>query len=457
MNDLLQPYRPAAMVAGDWMASMARLSGAMATSGWRWMRPGMRRDVHARQGSLAATARPPGSGEDRGPADLPTAWLTSFLASARVMAVCESAEDAGWRDLANKLEATHRFFSRHGADDGDHPAPHSNFSGQVQRLLAHETIYHALWTLEAMGHRRAAQGSMDNRSQSGLPDAFTGLPPGSLVPVHAGAGLALMAPVVESLPAVAPQATDQRVSTTSLEELLHLCRVSALPHHAEILFESLGLLLHNLKPRWLAPVAQRLASIDPKLPAYLWHGAGRGMYFAPSQLLPGGWRRALNKAHRLSDREARRGLTSGFVWALVLVNIRHPEVLADFLRTCHEDIPDSDALIHGTVAPLLVWWRAAGHDPTLQRFLEHVPTSRVARRLWLDVVRRPAQQAFENWLPALERSARWGSLMRFYPRCSWSAGELPAVPVHLSPDVSHRFQPTPAATGGVQRHGVSGP
>ncbi len=239
------------------------------------------------------------------------------------------------------------------------------------------------------------------------------MPEWSLVALHAGLGLGLAGRVLEAIPETASGGELRR----ALDRFSDLCRENSREGYADVAFEALGLVARNLHPELVDRIDEELRQEDPSAADLFWHGVGRGLYFAPTQALPlGSWSRALDKIRRESpDARARRNVLSGFAWALTLVNLRHPEVLAAFLRA-HAAAVREDAWTHGVVAALLVWRAAAGREELLERFLSHRAEG------WRDLVRRPCEEALGGVYENLVRRRRLGSLFRYRPLAELSEG-----------------------------------
>ena len=75
---------------------------------------------------------------------------------------------------------------------------------------------------------------------------------------------------------------------------------------------------------------------------------------------------------------------AGFAWALMLVNVRHPEVISAFLKHHETDIAEDDAFAHGMRSALIVWGEASANDPYLNALRVYVPQdcSPTLLKLW---------------------------------------------------------------------------
>jgi len=317
-------------------------------------------------------------------------------------------DEAGleWLELANKLEAFDRFQQASGLLELE-PWGDTSVEDQLRRAWA-LGIYPAVWTAEGLGYARAqsawAAAKPPRRLLNGLPDR-------AVVPLHTGAALFFASRLLE---------TDQARSAAGLEDWIAVWEENARPGYRDLVAEALGLVTRNLYPYRATRLGELLRSIAPELADSFWHGVGRGLYFAPTHALPwsGAAGRALEKAWREPPYESgRRNATAGLAWALTLVNIRHPEVLADVLARQAGEIGSSEAFANGVSSAVLVWYDAVGQDPHLAAFLAYRPQTSRPRlpALWRDLVLAPCETALRQTYPKLRQSGGLAALFRCPP------------------------------------------
>jgi hypothetical protein len=308
-----------------------------------------------------------------------------------------------WRELANKLQAF-ECFQQAPALVGLTPGGYPSLAEQLRRA-AELGAYRSVWTAEGLGHARAESAWTVGETPRRLwPDAGPDAPPASaVVPLHTGAALSFAGRLL---------AMDEARSREGLARWIALWEENAPSEYgAGIAVEALGLAARNLYPHLLPLLDGLLGSLDPTFPEYLWHGVGRGLYFAPTHAIPysAAVGRALDKARREPPSEAcRRNAIAGFAWALTLVNLRDPEVLADALRRHGWEIPDGEAFGHGAASAVLVWHDVVGIDSHLSAFLAYRPAR---GPFWSDLVLRPCEEALQE-----ARLRRSGLAARF--RCA---------------------------------------
>lgn len=335
-------------------------------------------------------------------------------AGAALRLLRQSAELAGaalpaeprldWLELANKLEAFEHF-QQAPALIGLAPAADVPLPEQLRRAESFGA-YRSIWTVEGLGYalaERAAAGTPRRLLADGA-----GVPAAAVVPLHTGAALAFAERLL---------AADSQPGAAALERWLALWEADARPGYRDVAADALGLVARNLYPWRLPQLDAALRALDPALADLLWHGAGRGLYFAPVHALPwsGAAERALDRAWDEPAGEAgRRNATAGLAWALTLVNVRHPEVLADLLRRRGREIRAPEAFAHGVASAVLVWRDFAGRDPHLEAFLAYRPdgAGAVLPALWRELVLAPCETALRETYPRLRQSGSFAALFR---------------------------------------------
>lgn len=272
-------------------------------------------------------------------------------------------------------------------------------AAEIARLRGVD-LFRALWATEGLGHQRA----------SGLPaspgllgDAVTrDLPVGSLVPLHAGLGLAMCR---DRLSGIAAATQVAPALCTLVEDL----ETSSSTGCRELAIDAIGLYVRTLLPQWVADFDRAFRDGFPDHRNLFWHGVGRALYF----LFPrarsgradwGGWQRARLET---TDRQSRRATRTGFIWALSLVNIREPGVIASFLRARGGTL-DEDAFTNALIGSVLAWYAWAGSDDAIDRLLAHAPEDEEIR--WQERVVARVRTAIEERSASLAGSRRLGAL-----------------------------------------------
>ena len=319
------------------------------------------------------------------------------------------------QELANKLEVFDRF--QYAPAELGAAAGAALPLGEAVRRAMERGPFSALWLIEGMGHAAAEaawrNGAPPRGLLSGLPAA--GVPATAWVPLHTGMGLSLASRALRT----AAAGDSPAAVRGALARLRELCAANSLPGYALVAFEGLGFVARNLYSQSVAAVDRQLRQLAPELVATFWHGVGRGLYFTPTRMFPAAAGAALAAAAGEPPHAIGRvAATAGVAWALTLVNLRQPEVLAAAVaRHGGAWSPAQEAAVaDGTASALAVWYDAAGNDPLLAAFLHHRPADPAAARLWPRLVTAPGRRALARHA-ALARTGRLEELFT-YPRRS---------------------------------------
>jgi hypothetical protein len=293
---------------------------------------------------------------------------------------------AVWSELQNKIEAF-SLFEYADSELGVAGNPGVPLHELVSRAFQLGP-YRSVWAMEGLGYCYAGL-----HSHGGLfcEDKTSRLPAASLVPLHTGMGLAFAQRVLESM------SGNQSRDFTLLDKFAQLCRDNSQNGYAGAAFEALGLVTRNLYPH-LVPVVDAYLSQSEVFLAYFWHGIGRGIYFNPVNLLPfcGAPWNAVEMCRLEPQHEiGRHNAVAGMAWALTLVNIRQPEILATFLRYRGRDAACDEAFANGMRSGLAVWRMASPDDHYLDVLRSYVPDNANASlaALWDRCVTQSCQQA----------------------------------------------------------------
>ena len=94
----------------------------------------------------------------------------------------------------------------------------------------------------------------------------------------------------------------------------------------------------------------------------------------------------------------RRNAVAGFAWAMTLVNLRQPEIVAAFLRRLGAKVAVSDAFANAVFSALAVWQCCAPHDSCARAFCDHLPSPREdsLHHLWMTCVQQPGARALRH-------------------------------------------------------------
>ena len=304
--------------------------------------------------------------------------------------------------------------------------------------------YLAVWAWEGLGRYYAethweSQGTPQHLLTA---DYVRTLPLRSLIPLHTGMGISLADHLLATLK---PQSPASEIDTT-LRQFIALCEDNSRTGYTGAVLEALGLVTRLRYPHIIRIVDGGLSVIAPDVLGYFWHGVGRGLYFLPINALPcssSTWR-AVGMAHEEPPHTlGRLNAMGGLTWALTLVNIRHPEILATFLKRYGDVLAADDAFSTGVSSSLMIWYDIERDDPYLRAFLQHQPDPSHPRlmQLWNSQVREPSQDALQRYYGVLKARHGLGEAFR-HQALSALVDRLKGEPVGC---VTHRY-PAPKQT-----------
>jgi hypothetical protein len=341
--------------------------------------------------------------------------LAQFAAATAAALIPERENRLAWLELQNKLETFNLFAHVDLAMD----LPRTCAS--LAELVEHASClgpYRSVWATEGVGHlyaelRSACGAHIDLGAQANA------LPSSSLVALHSGAGLSFAGRCLEAITA---RSAGAQVRAT-LDRFVALCNENSHQAYVGAAYEALGLATRNLHPHLLSDIDRYLAEIDEELVAYFWHGVGRGIYFAPTNLLPNGAmsRRIVKQAQQEPPHDlARLNALSGLIWALVLVNIRHSEIIEAFMRDNDGEL-DGELFANALCSAAVIWRDSSPHDNSLSALCRHRPPDARTAALWDSRVSRRCNEVVNHYYPML-RNAGLGRLFRHQSLSELMAG-----------------------------------
>jgi len=227
--------------------------------------------------------------------------------------------------------------------DGTYP-----LEAMVEKCYSHGD-YPALWYVEGLGERYAEAYMATGRPVRDL------LTMGKIVAMdqkiqtmmHAGIGITFAKHAVADL---TPWSTETEYRD-AIGLFLSMVKHNSMPGYEGAALESLGLVTRTWHGQLVNQISEHLLGLDPDAYEFFWHGAGRAMYFSPMYMLPGlsPWDAADNEP---PTEIARRNARAGVAWAFTIVNIRHPQIAANFLRYRSDKIAGNDAYTDGVYSTL---------------------------------------------------------------------------------------------------------
>jgi hypothetical protein len=307
-----------------------------------------------------------------------------------------------WDETRNKLQAF-RLFAYVDEELGISRDSLEPLSGLIGKAFTLDN-FRSIWALEGVAHyytRAALAAGPVKGLLSAAPD--NAIPERTLVPMHAGMGTSF-AELVLSRSGSEP--ADLRAAVS---RFFNLCRDNSSPGWCDSAVEPLGLVVRITYPHLVGKVGDVMGSIGLAAQRLYWHGVGRSLYFVPTNFMTfaGSHERALRAAiAEPPTYEDRCNAVAGLVWAVTLVNLRHPAVLRNLLAAASKLNMD-EAVIHGIVSALLVWRHMIPGDRAYLPLYTHTTLEGTsADHLWTRYVATPVADALAHAYPVLqERNA----------------------------------------------------
>lgn len=305
--------------------------------------------------------------------------------------------------------------------DTDLRLPTSGLPPLVELVERTEAIdpFTAVWVMEGIGHYYCETAWESTGTPCGLLTGVREMSPKSLVPLHAGMGLSLANRLLGRVGRACRRCPASSLADV-LQQFVLLCKNNSSEGFPGVSYEALGLVARNLHPHLVAEIDRELVQMGENLIDYFWHGVGRAIYFAPTNYLPlpGSARRVVELAQQEPPHEpGRRNALAGASWAMVLVNLREPEIIENFLVQCDGFKFDNDAFANGVSSAATIWLDATESVAELETLCRHQLTaehSGVAER-WNMLVHRPCRRALDRYYYVPGRHDCIGEAFRYQP------------------------------------------
>jgi len=275
----------------------------------------------------------------------------------------------------------------------------------------------ALWAVEGLGHHYGDGFYARNETPQNLLTApgLETLPAKSLTMLHAGIGLSFAQHGLDKI----SSKSDASEIRHAVENVLALCNNSSRPGYAGAAIESLGLVsrwLHDLPT--LRAVDEQLVAIAPDLLGYLWHGAGRAVYFSPQNFVPGchtPWRGVEMCRKEAHHELGRRNMLAGLAWAVTVVNMGHPVIMETFLKYHGEEFAKDEAFSNGVMCSMIMRHDTTPEDPYIARFCNYRPVSSDPKLIhhWDTLVKAPSERALQDFYPVLKSRQRLEEIFHY--------------------------------------------
>jgi hypothetical protein len=300
--------------------------------------------------------------------------------------------------------------------------PYPTLLEVIQRAYAMEP-YPTLWAVEGIGHWYGDTFFTSHEvPQSILTEAhIRDLPPESLTMLHAGIGMSFAQSCMKTITHLSP-ITDIR---HALAQVIALCRDNSRPGYEGAALESLGLITQNgqfyseTRPDQMVQIVSReLANIDPEVFEYFWHGVGRAHYFLPIHFIPGYgsiWHAVGMIRQAVTNEQAWLNALAGLAWGVTMVNIRHPQIVANFVRYHGALLAADNGFANGVASSILMRYDTTPDALFIAPYYRYRPelVDPQLTQLWQSQVQQPCEFALHEYYPVLKQHQRLGEIFRY--------------------------------------------
>jgi hypothetical protein len=295
----------------------------------------------------------------------------------------------------------------HLSADGTYP-----LEEMVEKCYSHGD-YPALWYVEGLGERyaEAYMASGDEVRDLLTSGKAAVADPKIQTMMHAGIGITFAKHAVKNL---TPWSTDAEY-LDALTRFLNLVRDNSIPGYEGAALESLGLVSRTWHGQLVSQISSHLLGIDRDAYEFFWHGAGRAMYFSPMYMLPGlsPWDAADNEP---LDEPARRNARAGVAWAFTIVNVRQPEIAANFLRHNGDRIADNDAYTDGVFSTLIMAGDMVPNHQYVSAFGRYRPDASDPAKVdaWTKHIGTDVDATIDGYRAKLKANKKLGEVFRYH-------------------------------------------
>jgi hypothetical protein len=285
--------------------------------------------------------------------------------------------------------------------------------------------YPALWAVEGIGHWYGDTFFTSHEVPHGIlkqESILELLPAESLTMLHAGIGMSFAQHWMKTVNHRSPTDDIRHVLT----QIITLCRENSRPGYEGAALESLGLITRNgqfyneTRPDEMVQIVSReLEHLDPEVCEYFWHGVGRAHYFLPIHFVPGYgsiWHAVRMIRHAVPDDRAWLNVMAGLAWGVTMVNIRHPQIVANLLQYHGAQLAADDGFANGVVSSLMMRYDTTPDAPFITPYYQYQPDPTELRlvQLWHNQIQQPSAVALQEYYPRLKRNQRLGEIFRYH-------------------------------------------
>jgi hypothetical protein len=273
--------------------------------------------------------------------------------------------------------------------------------------------YPALWYVEGLGERYAEAYMESGKEVRDLLTTGKAAVADRKIQtmMHAGMGIAFGKQAVSEL---TPWSSDSAYKE-AISNFIKQVNQNSIPGYEGAALESLGLVTRTWHGQLVSNMSTHLRSVDPDAYEFFWHGAGRAMYFSPMYMIPGMsvWDAAdTEPPNEIACLNARAGAT----WAFTIVNIRQPEIAANFLRTKGDRIAGNDAYTNGVFSTMIMAGDMVPGHQYVSAFGRYQPdsTDQDAVKAWHKHIGSNVEARVNQYRETLRKHDKLGEVFRYH-------------------------------------------
>lgn len=314
----------------------------------------------------------------------------------------------GWQELLNKLQAFYLF--EHVDSILAVPPDSACLTSLIDKASALGS-YSSVWAIEGLAHYYMNLHLRQQIVNGRLCHTGENTASGRMVPLHSGMALSLAESLLHRTGSSSTQVR------RSVERFIDACRQNCAEGYLGAGYEGLGLVARNLYPHLVPLIDSYLSQSREDVLPFFWHGVGRAIYFSPLNSLPFGNAPCAGLETCMREpphQRGKRNAVAGYVWALTLVNVRHPQVIASLVRRRGHNMIESEAFSYGVYSGLIAWLDSSPQDEFVRAFCGYqpVPSDSGSIEAWERYVKRPGEQAIKDF-PDIKTAKRIGELFRY--------------------------------------------
>jgi hypothetical protein len=197
-----------------------------------------------------------------------------------------------------------------------------------------------------------------------------------------------------------------------------------MPGYEGAALESLGLVARTWHGQLVKLISAHLSAMALDAFEFFWHGAGRAMYFSPMYMLPGlsPWEAADSEP---PNQIARLNARAGVAWAFTLVNVRQPEIAANFLLLKSGQTDGNDAYTDGVYSSLIMAGDMVPGHQYVSGFCAYQPEAAETLAAWNKHIGSDAGATVDSYRARLKANNELGEVFRYHSLAEY-VGRLPA-------------------------------